>query len=146
MKWITALTVLVVAGCAQTEYAPPQEDRKAKEFIAAADKATIYVYRRKGIAGSGILLNAMINGKFIGQFGMGSFAYEKVKPGIVVVMSTTSVGQGRAEIKAEAGKLYFIELTSHGRSLIGPTPVLTPVSEEQGKRYVLEYQLIAKFY
>jgi len=42
---ILAAAVLVLGGCASTPQATPEHDAEAKQFVARADAATIYVYR-----------------------------------------------------------------------------------------------------
>jgi Protein of unknown function (DUF2846) len=130
--------VAVLAGCASVQTAPPQADEEAKRFTAKPGMAQIYVYRNE-VLGAAVSMPVTLNGKLAGQTGSKSFFKFDVPAGSHML---TSQGEAsKLEVKAEAGKRYFVWQEVKMGGFSGGSK-LQLVSEEVGRKGVLESKLI----
>lgn len=127
-----ALVMLVVAGCASTPQASPEQDAEAKKFLPDPRSATLYVYRTLlGEDGSDPIDSVLyVDHRLIGSTQPGVYFLVRLRAG-THVLSGYGHDAGRLELELRAGELYFVSL-----DVIGGDSYFTPVGVEKGKRTV----------
>ena len=100
LKILTALTVLVISGCAATTVPIPLSSAKQGRVLAfqagdAEHTANIIVIRDAGSYGSACLMGVLVNGVLAARLDTGEFASLFIKPGKVVIsVITDPMGRG----------------------------------------------------
>lgn len=105
------LAVLLLSGCAAVTptslpLAPDDRAAEAKQFIAIADKAVLYLYRDE-FMGSQWQIPVAINGKYLGKTGGYTFFRIALEPGQYIIESNAE-NHSRLPVTMEAGKLYYV--------------------------------------
>ena len=126
-----ALLVFLVAGCASTPQASPGRDAQAKEFRAAADAASVYIYRPgenfdESVGDVSQVL--YVDQRLIGQTMAGNYFLLSLRPG-THVLSGIATDAGRMTLEVQTGQLYFVRVRVHDGSAS-----FMQVSVETGKR------------
>jgi hypothetical protein len=142
MKLIAAMIVAVgLVGCASVPLGDVKLDEAAKTFAVKGDKAGIYVYRNESL-GAALKFDLSLDGKNLGQTAAKTYFYQEVAPGKHTLTSKAE-NTDTLELDTMAGKLYYVwqevklgVLTARNK--------LSLVSEEEGKKGVLESKLIAE--
>lgn len=103
------VAIVGLVGCAKTSKAPSERSEAAKSFEPVADAGVVYVYRRGRAVGAAGAFQIQVNGKEAGGTGPGTFFRWELKPGSYVISASSGESSAAAELKVEAGKLYFVE-------------------------------------
>ena len=132
---IFSLMVFVAAGCVQL----PQtaSDIQGKKFESVPDKAVIYIVRPR--------VDGLVEAPISFSGGMifthqGTYYRWEAAPGTHRI---EGAGQHTAavSVQAEAGKIYFVELTATGGARDGlQTMALRRIDDNRGRRMVSEAQ------
>lgn len=139
---------LILAACAALPLAPEEENLAAKRFTPDPENGSIYIFHQtKFIFGPNLLTTiVLIDGRLVSsEMKAGTFLYVKAPPGQHDLSSkkggSNPMGASVTTLTVEKGKLYFIEMT-YDRGWSTLIPVLTVISEEAGKKKVLERDLV----
>lgn len=133
---IFSLMVFLAAGCVQL----PQtaNDIQGKKFESVPDKAVIYIVRPRvdGLVAAPISFSG---GGMISTH-QGTYYRLEVAPGTHRIEGT-GPHTAAVSVQAEAGKIYFIELTASGGARDGlQTMALRRIDENRGRSMVSEAQ------
>ncbi len=99
----------IVAGCATVPMTPATLDLEAKRFQPASDQANIYISRSGQLAGAGVVIQMLLDGRVSGYLASSTYMLLSVKPGkhmISTGFGTENIEQLR--IDAEPGQNYFV--------------------------------------
>ncbi|MCE2595765.1 DUF2846 domain-containing protein [Motilimonas cestriensis] len=134
-----------LSGCATVPTASNEAETTAKKFSAPApNNAGIYVYRKDSIVGGALKKDVWINGECIGETAPGIFFYHEVAGGEEHKVSTESeFSPNDLLVKAEAGKLYFVEQYIKMGAFVGGAGV-EQADEATGKAEVSKLKLAEK--
>lgn len=104
--------LLLIAGCASTPEATPQQDALAKEFLTHPNAATVYVYRSEfnHYERDSVLY---VDGRLIGSTLPGAYFRLDVTPGRHVLHGT-GIDIGQIALQTRAGEVYFVSLDVNG--------------------------------
>jgi hypothetical protein len=119
----------------------PAADRAAKEFAVAADKGGIYVYRNENF-GAAIKMEVAVDGEVLGSTGAKTYLFKEVEPGAHTVTSKAE-NTSSIEVDVAPGSLAYIWQEVKLGVLVARSK-LQQVSEEQGRKGVLESKLAVK--
>ncbi len=137
--WRMILVVaMLLTGCVQIP--PSEQDIQARKFDAVSDKAVIYIVRSRLDSPNNGTINLGDAGTITTQ--SGTFYRWEVAPGTHRI---TSFGHGTAAVtlRAEAGKIYFVQHTVHGDRRHGVTNMhLQQIGDAFGRRMVEQAQLL----
>ncbi len=136
---LLAILALSLVGCASVQMGDPQKDVELKAFTAKSDVAGIYVYRNESLGGA-VRMDIDIDGKPLGQTMARNYLYKEVTPGWHMLTSK-SENTDNIELNVVAGKLYYV-WQEVKMGLMYARIKLHPVSDEEGKKGVLESQLV----
>ena len=132
--------VIFVSGCASVPMADLELDAKAKEFVPAPSKASIYIYRNETF-GAAISMAVTVNGLMLGQTAAKSYFLINVPPGSYVIESQAE-GVSKLPLSVVYGKNYFVwQEVKMGIFYAGS--MLQQVTEDVGRVGVMESKLIA---
>jgi hypothetical protein len=134
------LLTLTIAGCASVPMGDEKHDMALKSFTPKDGVAGLFIFRNESF-GAAIRMDVEVDGKSIGQSAAKTYFYKEVAPGRHTVTSK-SENTDSIELDTVAGKLYFVWQEVKMGLLYARTK-LTLVSEEEGKKGVLESQLAA---
>jgi hypothetical protein len=137
---LLSVVTISLVGCASVPMGDAKKDAELKSFTPKPDVAGLYIYRNESF-GAAVKMDIEVDGKPIGQTASRTYFYKEVPPGKRTVTSK-SENTDSIEINAVAGKLYYVWQEVKMGLLYARTK-LTLVSEEVGKRGVLESQLAA---
>ena len=134
VKNLTALaaTALLSACASVPKGAPPF----TPDTSGTADKATVYLYRSSGFAGSGLAPNIEANGVPLADLPAGGYFVYHAAPGEVEFFARTEA-KTSVTIDAKAGETYYIKGTISMGAFVGH-PHLVLVSNETGAREIKE--------
>lgn len=135
-----AAIILLLTGCASVPMAPMEIDAKAKEFLPAPNKASLYVYRNENF-GAAIPMTVSVNGKTLGQTAAQTYFRLNIMPGKYTVESHTENVSSHS-LSAEAGKNYFV-WQEVKMGMWSARSLLQQVDENTGRAGVIESKLIA---
>ncbi len=104
--------LLLIAGCASTPEASPQQDAVAKEFLTHPNAATVYVYRSEfnHYERDSVLY---VDGRLIGSTLPGAYFRLDVTPGRHVLHGT-GIDIGQIALNTRPGEVYFVSLNVNG--------------------------------
>ncbi len=94
-----------LSGCASVKMASKEQDAAAKQFVASADKAKIYVYRNETL-GAALKMPVTLDKKHIGDTASKTYFVLEVAPGKHTLTSQGT--ESSLDIETEAGKTYFV--------------------------------------
>ena len=137
---LISLVTMTLVGCASVPMGDAKKDGKLKSFTSKPDVAGLFIYRNESI-GAAIRMDVEVDGKPVGQTAAKTYFYKEVAPGRHTVTSK-SENTDTIEVDTMAGKLYYIWQEVKMGLLYARTK-LTLVSEEEGKKGVLESLLAA---
>jgi len=137
---ISLLLALAVTGCASTKMADPAADAKAKQFIAKADKATVYVYRNESM-GAGVKMDVKLDNKVWGETVAKSYLVTDVDPGKHTIVSSAE-NDSSLSLDTVAGKIYYV-WQEVKMGVMYARNKLQPVDEKTGQAGVNESKLVA---
>lgn len=136
-KLIPAVAILALAGCSTVEMAPAAANQKAKTFVVPEGKANIYVVQNGGYMPGYNLFQAFVDGRMVGALAARTFIVSTVAPGTHSVMGSSPENQEGVNVATEAGKNYFVGVSSRiGWSNMRVT--VTQLPEDVGKSAVRE--------
>ncbi len=130
--------VLLLSACAAVPMGDSKQDSIAKSFVAKPNVAGVYIYRNESF-GAALRMDVEVDGKPIGQTAAKTYFFLDVPPGRHTFTSK-SENEDTVTVDALAGKLYYIWQEVKMGLLYARTK-MSLVSEEEGKRGVLESQL-----
>ena len=130
------LLLLLLAGCASVQMAPPDQDIKAKDFAAPQNLALLYIYRSESLAPV-VSMGVSVNGTWLGQTVVRSYFRLDVMPGTYRIESYAR-DVSTLDVTAEAGKTYFIWQEVKA----GPVTQLQLVDDSVGRDGVTKSKLI----
>ena len=131
MTWRGLLLSVLLAGCVSTPEATPERDAEAKQFIARADAATIYVYRPDFPPAEMDDPALYVDDRLIGAALPQTFFRIDVRPG-EHLLQAYAPHLGSVKINARFGDIHFVSL-----NVTGGTLRFTPVKPETGKPDIL---------
>ncbi len=111
----------LLVGCATVPMASDSLDTDAKRFTPEPNKGSIYVNRGGGIAGSALLLQAILDGRIVGSLAPNTFLSLSVPPGEHTIAVTVynniqqqkvAVDIQQQNVMVETGKNYFFEVSA----------------------------------
>lgn len=137
---VVLLVAIGLAGCASVPMGDTSRDVELKSFSSKPGLAGLYIYRNESF-GAAIRMDVEVDGKPVGQTAAKTYFYKEVAPGKHTITSK-SENTDSIEVDTVAGKLYYIWQEVKMGLLYARTK-LTLVSEEEGKKGVLECQLAA---
>ena len=132
------IAILLLSACASVTMGDSKQDSIAKTFVAKPNVAGIYIYRNESF-GAALRMDVEVDGKPIGQSAAKTYFYLDVPPG-KHTFTSKSENEDTITLDALAGKLYYIWQEVKMGLLYARTK-LSLVSEEEGRRGVLESQL-----
>lgn len=136
----TVAMILLLTGCASVPMAPMDIDAKAKEFLPAPNKASLYVYRNENF-GAAIPMTVSVNGKTLGQTAAQTYFRLSIMPGKYTVESYTE-NVSSLPLSVEAGKNYFV-WQEVKMGMWSARSLLQQVDESTGRAGVMDSKLIA---
>lgn len=140
-KYIFAAAIsLSLVGCASVPMGDPKQDAALKTFTEKQNVSGIYIYRNESM-GASVKMDVDVDGKPLGQTAAKTYFYTEVEPGKHTVTSK-SENTSSVQLDTVAGKLYYIWQEVKMGALYARTK-LSIVSEEEGKKGVLESKLAA---
>lgn len=128
--------LLLLAGCAAMPASAPPESAAAKRFHVEAHQAAIYVIRSERVGGA-IPLQVLIDGQHLGATVARSYLYAVVPPGIHTVESRGDI-RSTLEVDAKPGTITYLSQVVELTYLSSPRTRLRPVTESQGREWVME--------
>ena len=134
------LLVWLLAACASVPKASPDQDAKAKDFVAPPNMALLYIYRSEGI-GPAVAMGVSVNGIRLGETVVHSYFRLDVKPGTYIIESFAE-DVSTLDMAAEAGKTYFIWQEVKGGKRMAKSK-LQLVDDSVGRVEVVKLKLIA---
>ncbi len=105
LGWALAFAI-ALTGCASVPMAPPEADTQAKQFITAADKANVYIYRNENFGGA-IKMPVLIDGMLAGDTGPKTFIFKQLPPGKHTIISKTE-NDSTLTLEVIGGRNYFV--------------------------------------
>lgn len=137
---LISMAALALAGCASVPMGDAGKDAELKAFTAKPGVAGLYIYRNESF-GAAIRMDVEVDGQPLGQTAAKTYIYKEVPPGRHSITSK-SENTDTIEVDTVAGKLYYIWQEVKMGLLYARTK-LTLMSEEEGRKGVLESQLAA---
>jgi len=129
--------VMLVAGCATTAPAASRpSDATPNPFHVAPDEAGVYIIRSERVGGA-IPIEVLIDGQHLGATVARSYLYAVVKPGIHTVDSLGDI-RNTLEVEVKPGTITYLSQVVELGYLTSPRTRLRPVSEAQGREWVME--------
>ncbi len=135
-----AILAASLVGCASVPMGDPKKDAELKSFSAKPAVAGLYVYRNESM-GAAVRMDVEVDGKPLGQTAAKTYFYTELAPGKHTIISKAE-NTDNLEIDTVAGKLYYVWQEVKMGVLYARTK-LHLVSEEEGKKGVMETQLAA---
>lgn len=135
-----AVLATSLVGCASVPMGDTKKDAELKSFSAKSEVAGLYIYRNESI-GAAVRMDVDVDGKPLGQTAAKTYFYTEVAPGKHTITSK-SENTDSIQVDTVAGKLYYVWQEVKMGVLYARTK-LHLVSEEEGKKGVLETQLAA---
>ncbi len=114
---LIATCALLMAGCAATPEASPQDDASAKRFEPAPGAAIVYLYRADGPGGNGNTA-LWLDGRLIGDSVPASYFRVSVRPG-KNRLSAFATDAGKLEFETRGGEVYFVAISMRGENGAG---------------------------
>lgn len=143
VKKLIAAVVLgaSLSGCSLVPLAEASRDAELKTFPVAPGTAGLYIYRNDAV-GALVRVDVKLNGAPLGRTATQTYLYRELAPGKHKIESV-SENDETLEVDAKAGTLVFVrqDLTL-GTFPMFPGTKLQLVSEEEGKKSVLESRLV----
>ncbi len=143
VKKLIAAVVLggSLTGCSLVPLAETPRDAELKTFPVAPDSAGLYIFRNDAV-GALVRVEVKLNGEPLGRTATQTYLYRQLAPGKHKIESV-SENDETLEVDAKVGTLLFVrkDLTL-GTYPMFPATRLQQVSEEEGKKGVLESRLV----
>ncbi|TYC61236.1 DUF2846 domain-containing protein [Zoogloea oleivorans] len=136
----TAVLAASLVGCASVPMGDAKKDAELKSFSVKPEVSGLYIYRNESM-GAAVRMDVDVNGKPLGQTAAKTYFYTEVAPGKHTITSK-SENTDSIQIETVGGKLYYVWQEVKMGILYARTK-LHLVSEEEGKKGVLETQLIS---
>jgi len=138
MKRVIFVLAMMLAGCVQIP--PTPQDIQAKRFDVVPDKAVIYIVRPSIDSLNSGMISIGDSGTIATQ--QGTYYRWEVAPGMHRIQASGPY-TAAVTVRAEAGKIYFVQHTVHGDVRRGVTGMaLQQVGEAYGRRMVEQAQLL----
>ena len=125
-----ASAVFALAGCTSVPHAASDRDAEAKQFLAQANAAAVYVYRPDFVARRGDESVLYVDTRLIGATLPGTFFRIDLRAG-PHELHGYGYDQGRLKVEARYGEIAFVSLTVTGGN--SRFEVVTP---EEGRRAI----------
>jgi hypothetical protein len=136
------LLLVVLSGCASVPMAPLVEDQQAKTFMPPKGKGSLYIHRHEFYRVPH-LFGLSVNGYFLGQASVKSYALLNLLPGKYIVQAHAQETSSQIEVTVEEGKNYFVWLEAKIGMIEGSRCELHLVDDEFGRNAVLESNRIS---
>ena len=130
------LSAALLSGCASVPMANATADAQAKQFVAQANAANLYIYRNETF-GAALKMPVLVDGIAVGDTVAHSYILKQVTPGI----TSKSESDATLTLSTEAGKNYYV-WQEVKMGLLMARSKLSQVSEEEGKQGVMESKLV----
>lgn len=142
---ICTLFFILLTGCASVKMASQEENNLRKQFTAPKEgQVGLYIYRRAIFFGDGITRKINLDGHYVGGLPVETYLFLSVGAGSHTLSTESSVSDNKIELTLEEGKNYFIKQFMYpGAPFMGSAANLRIVSDEIGKKEILEIELIA---
>ena len=137
---LISFVTMTLVGCASVPMGDVKRDAELKSFTPKPDVASLFIYRNESF-GAAIKMDVEVDGKSVGQTAAKTYFYKEVAHGKHTVTSKSENTES-IDVDTVAGKIYYIWQEVKMGLLYARTK-LTLVSEEEGKKGVLESQLAA---
>jgi len=136
------VTTSLLVGCSTVPMESKEKTDIAKQFNAPShDKAGIYIYRKDTLVGAALKKDVWIGQDCVGETAKGVFFYKEVAGKENLDISTESeFSPNKITIKAQNGKLYFIEQYLKLGAFVGGANIELS-SVETGKSEVLKLNM-----
>lgn len=129
-----------VFGCASVPMAPTADDQLRKQFSAPSEgKSGLYIFR-DSIFGSALTKMLYIDDQIIGATASKTYFYKEIAPGQHKISTQSEFGMNEMTMYTNPGTNYFVRQYIKMGVFSGGSN-LEQVSEEDGKRAVLECEL-----
>ena len=102
----------LLAGCAATPEASPQDDAAAKRFESAPNAAIVYLYRGDSPSNRG-LTTLWLDNRLIGELPPASYFRVSVRPG-KNLLTAYAGDNARLELDTRSGEVYFVAISIRG--------------------------------
>lgn len=125
--------------------APKDQEELAKKFEPDPKSAIIYVFRPSALEFPRAIF-LYDNGRSIASLKGGSFVRMAVTPGTVVIGTKSPSArslQDELTVVANAGQLYYAEVSYQARGATGDSPKLRQVDEGMAQEKIREYELLS---
>lgn len=129
----------MLTGCGTLQMADEQHDAASKAFVAAPDKAGVYIYRNEHMGGA-FTMRVSIDGKEVARTGAMTYVYCQVAPGLHKVTSHAE-NDDSIEFEAKPGTLTYI-WQEVKMGLLSARSKLHLVAAERGRNGVRETRLV----
>ncbi len=143
-----SLIILISAtmfSCASVSKASEDESNSAKNFVAPADRGSVYLYRTGRAVAAAVAMNVKVNGMDAGGTGPGSFFKWDLKPGAYTFLSSTNESSATVQLNVEAGKTYFIRQDAR-MGIDAGRVTMKEVDASKGKKEVSDCKLLVSSY
>ena len=142
MKKVIAAVVVLgasLSGCSLVPLADAKRDAELKTFAVTPAKAGLYIYRNDAAAAL-VRVDVRLNGQLLGKTATQTYLYREVTPGKYKIESISGNDEA-LEVDAKAGALVFVRQEITLGAPMFPGTKLQLMSEEDGKKGVLESKL-----
>lgn len=133
------LSAGLLSGCASVPMADTSADAQAKQFVAPANAANLYIYRNETF-GAAVKMPVLVDGMAAGDTVAHTYILKQVAPGSHTITSK-SENDATLTLSTEAGKNYYV-WQEVKMGLLMARSKLSQVSEEEGKKGVMESKLV----
>jgi len=145
--------MIVLSGCEgiysaigmYSAIAPKDQDELAKKFEPEPKGGVIYVYRPTALEFPRAIF-LYNDGDFVASPKGGSFVRLVVTPGSHVIGTKSPSArslQNTLEVVADAGKLYYFEVSYQAAGVTGDSPKLRQVDEGTAQKEIRGYELLS---
>lgn len=135
-----ALIVGALAGCASVPMASLEADNSAKQFQVKKGYSNIYLYRNEGF-GAAVAMTVSLDGKVMGKTASKTYFLWEVTPGMHEIASHTE-NTAKLKLDTKEGRSYYV-WQEVKMGMWQPGSQLHEVTEEEGRKAVLECKLVA---
>ncbi len=137
---VALILLFLFSGCASFQTASAIYTEKARQFSPPPGRAGLYVIRPNQFVAAGSYIGVFVDHDKLGRLPPRSFLYAEIAPRehILELAEVSNSRNTSVRFKAEEGKSFFYR--AEVKAGLGGTLVLTPLSEEEGKNLVRDYQ------
>jgi len=147
MLALSLALIIILSGCEgmYSARASLDQDELAKKFAPEPKGAVIYIYRSSTLEFPRAIF-LYENGRSVASIKAGSFIRLVVTPGTHVIGTKSPSArslQDELRIVADAGQLYYAEVSYQARGATGDSPKLRQVDEGMAQKEIRGYELLS---